>query len=387
MPAFGLMLRLADHEEPELPLPAYDPKAIPPTEELTNEEMVEKRQRVNFLDKRIRRWLKYHARRLRKVLRSKLDLRKDPWALFLAQLSGLKAPPKARQGYQQFMHEMYAEVIAPVAAESAAFRAKVARDMFADLDDSERQGYLQCAKEEAEEARQKFAAALKAPPSKSPAARQKCIDGVGNFLGPILQGIYERTGFHAVVVLGGPMPKYGGELRSVYVSYGRNRAATPQYIPEWAGERWDQQVSALIKEYLHPTFRPAPQDVADAALPEALLAGAKYTLDDHDPNPYSDDSSSSSEESSSDSNADSDDSAAPPKKRRKLSTITKNAAKATPAQGKSKAKGKARAAVADDSDEEEDADPFAGMGIDEIIRRTLTEKEVVIEMLAPPGLS
>jgi hypothetical protein len=43
----------------------------------------------------------------------------------------------------------------------------------------------------------------------------RCIDEVGNFLGPILQGILERTGLHSVVILGGPIPKYGGDLRTV----------------------------------------------------------------------------------------------------------------------------------------------------------------------------
>jgi hypothetical protein len=140
---------------------------------------------------RIRRWLKYRARRLRKQLRPKLDPRKNPWAILLAQLSGFKSPPKARQAYQQFMREAYTSHIAPeVALRWAAqtadgsnvqtskdpngpFRAQVARDMFTELSEEERAGYRDRAKREAEEARKIYDDGLKNPPSRSPEQKQK----------------------------------------------------------------------------------------------------------------------------------------------------------------------------------------------------------------------
>lgn len=113
--------------------------------------------------------------------------------MFLAKLSDLKAPPKARQAYQQFMREKYQDVIAPVVAERWAagtgagsnlqtkkdadgpFRAKIARELFAALPEEERVAYGDRAKLEAVEAREKYDAALKNPPSKSPEDRQAYV--------------------------------------------------------------------------------------------------------------------------------------------------------------------------------------------------------------------
>ncbi|KAJ7018725.1 hypothetical protein C8F04DRAFT_1277241 [Mycena alexandri] len=98
---------LLDHEEPNLPLPEYDPLAPvdDDDEENADTQVVAKRERIEILNKRIRNWFKYRVRKLRKFLQTKLDPRKDPWAILLAKLSGFLAPPKARQAYQQYYHE------------------------------------------------------------------------------------------------------------------------------------------------------------------------------------------------------------------------------------------------------------------------------------------
>ncbi|KAJ7038823.1 hypothetical protein C8F04DRAFT_950883 [Mycena alexandri] len=264
--------RLKDHEEPES-IPDYDPAAPLPVETLDDDEKKRKRKRIALLNKRIRRWFKYRARRLRKQVRpSSADAHKNPWTILVNQLAGLKIPPKARQAYQQYMREKYEQEIAPVVAErwlqqssegsnvqtskkpTAAFRAEVARDLFAGLPENERNGYKERAKEEADAARAAYNKAMKEPPSRTPEARQKCIDEVGNFLGPIQKGILEHTGLHSVVLLGGPIPKYG-QLNTIYCSYGRSRAAGKQHFPEWAGERWDVHVTDLMTEYLQSAFR------------------------------------------------------------------------------------------------------------------------------------
>ncbi|KAJ7731416.1 hypothetical protein B0H16DRAFT_1223290, partial [Mycena metata] len=179
---------------------------------------------------RIRRWYEYHARKLRKWLRSKGDPRKDPWAVLLSQLSGLKSPPKARQAYQPYMHEHYESDITSMVAErwlsqqsaggnvqtsskpTATFRAEVTRELFAALPENERARFGERAKVAAATARGKYDATMKAPLSRAPEVRQKCNDAIGNFLGPIQRGILEYTGLHSVVLMGRPIPKYGGEL-------------------------------------------------------------------------------------------------------------------------------------------------------------------------------
>ncbi|KAJ7150035.1 hypothetical protein C8R43DRAFT_1128098 [Mycena crocata] len=77
---------------------------------LTEEETVQKREQIELLNRRIRRWLKYRIRRLHKQFRPKLDGSKNGWAVLLAKLSGVEQPLKARQAYQQFMCEQLEEI-------------------------------------------------------------------------------------------------------------------------------------------------------------------------------------------------------------------------------------------------------------------------------------
>ncbi|KAJ6477904.1 hypothetical protein C8R47DRAFT_1219805 [Mycena vitilis] len=336
--------RLKDHEEPDLPLPEYDAEKIQPVEALTAEEEEERALRVRLLNERIRRWLKYRVRRLRKQLRAKIgsSSSKDPWTLLLSKLSGVTSPPKARQAYQQFMHEEYESKVAPLVATrwaeetgsgsnvqtkknpDASFRSKIAREVFGNLSDTEREGYKARAKEAAADARAEYDKALVEAPCQSPEAKQRCIDNVGAFLGPILQGIQERTGMHSTIIMGGPVPKYGGDLRSIYVSYGRNRSTNPQHFSAWAKDRFDAFLG-VMKEYLGTAF--TEQDIEAAALKDTL-AGAKYRIapdppSDVEESESSSDSSGSDSQSDTDSNADSDDSAVAKKQERKAKKAEK----------------------------------------------------------------
>ncbi|KAJ7893224.1 hypothetical protein B0H13DRAFT_2339812 [Mycena leptocephala] len=179
--------RVGDAQEPDLPLPDYDPFAPPVTEELSDEERAERHERIDVLNKRIRRWLKYRARSLRRGF-TKASLRENPFGVLLAKLSGLNAPPKARQGYQQYMRESYATDIAPVVAErwteksikadgsantghpDAPFRCSIARDLFKALPEEEQTAIRGRAAEEAREAKLAYEKGMKDGPSKSPEA-------------------------------------------------------------------------------------------------------------------------------------------------------------------------------------------------------------------------
>ncbi|KAK6974551.1 hypothetical protein R3P38DRAFT_3239409 [Favolaschia claudopus] len=183
--------RTQDHEEPVVL--DWDPTAMEVVETLSEEDERVRAARVDELNKRIRRWFTYRLRKLRKQKPSSgLDPTKDPYAVLLGKLSGLSAPPKARQAYQQFMHESYEDKVAPVVTErweeersqnttvaertkepKAGFRAQVARQVFSQLPESERAAIANRAKQEAADAKAAYTASLKSPPSESPAARQK----------------------------------------------------------------------------------------------------------------------------------------------------------------------------------------------------------------------
>jgi hypothetical protein len=123
-----------------------------------------------------------------------LDPRKDPFALLLSKLSGLSAPPKVRQAYQQFMCESHAEKIAPVVAERWAaaqadndpetvgrkelkpgFCARIAHEVFAALPQAEKEAIAKRVKDEAAQAKLQYEKALKAPPPNTPEARQAYV--------------------------------------------------------------------------------------------------------------------------------------------------------------------------------------------------------------------
>ncbi|KAJ7481675.1 hypothetical protein FB451DRAFT_1394307 [Mycena latifolia] len=318
--------RLQDHEEPELPLPKYDPLAPPVVEDLTDEEKKAKHDRINVLNARIRRWLKYRARSLRKNIGKKRADAEYPYAVLLAKLSGVTTPPKARQGYQQFMHEAYATVIAPVVEArwnaqavgedgevtakkpNAPFRGKIARELFAEMSDKEQTAYRDCAVAEARSTKAKYEKWMKSGPSKAPADRQECINNLGRFMTPVLRGLQEYTGLQGFLVMGGPMPKYNGEIGTVHMSVGLNLAAAPVHFPAWDKVRFAKDILGFTKEYLHTTY--TKDQCTEAALPTvASLDDAKFQIEGEDsPNNDSDDDDSDSElESSESGSSDSDD--------------------------------------------------------------------------------
>ncbi|KAJ7041281.1 hypothetical protein C8F04DRAFT_1080824 [Mycena alexandri] len=80
------------------------------------------------------------------------------------------------------------------------------------------------------------------------------MDALPDFLEPILRGIQEHTGLHAMVVFGGPMPKFDGELRTLSVACGRNRAAAPVHCTSWEKQRFNQHVIKFMTDYLATAF-------------------------------------------------------------------------------------------------------------------------------------
>jgi hypothetical protein len=121
-----------------------------------------------------------------------MDRSRDPWGVLLAKLASINSPPKARQAFQQYMHESYEKEIAPVVTArwqascveedgttlckvtpNAPFCAKVAQEMYNELGEDEQEGLRRCAREDAQEAKDAYMRAMKNPPSKAPEDRQR----------------------------------------------------------------------------------------------------------------------------------------------------------------------------------------------------------------------
>jgi hypothetical protein len=149
------------------------------------------------------------------------------------------------------MHESYATDISPVVAErwktrsinpdgsanasapGAPFRCAIAWELFLALPDEEQSAIRERAVEEACQVKLNYEKGMKEGPSKSPEACQeyvfgisvstwadfgacpRCIDKVGRFVAPIMWGLQDYTGLQAFIVLGGPIPRFNGELGTI----------------------------------------------------------------------------------------------------------------------------------------------------------------------------
>ncbi|KAJ7792187.1 hypothetical protein B0H14DRAFT_2624173 [Mycena olivaceomarginata] len=327
--------RLADHEEPELPLPEYDPFTPPLVEDLMEEERVQRHAQREECHC-IRRWLKYCTQSLRRKSTLKTDIRNNLYAVLLGQLSSIKNTSKARQAYQQFMHESAPEVAKAVdecwaenwikpdgstntKGPDVHFRAKVVRELFAEMSEDEKEGYHTRAAAEATAAKEAYKSALEKGPSKDLASRQRCINQFGKFMGPIMKGVQEYTGLQGFVVLGGPMPKYNREVGTLHLTVRHNQAAVPTTFPGYDGRQWDALIDAYTK-YLGTAY--SSQDCAEAVLPsEGSLNDTPCSFNDNEFDVDSDDTTDSS--SNSDSSSELDEEARGKRKEQKVEVARK----------------------------------------------------------------
>lgn len=150
----------------------------------------------------IHRWLKYRVRKLTSNT-TEMNPEKNPYAALLAKLSGVMPPPiRARQGWQQLMHERMDLVTPAISAawaeadkskeddmqrnmeqgdaggkaprNNVGFRAEVVRKLFQSLPKHEQQQLTDSAKRDKEKAVSDYKKAVETALSsnRSPEARQ-----------------------------------------------------------------------------------------------------------------------------------------------------------------------------------------------------------------------
>ncbi|KAJ7626016.1 hypothetical protein FB45DRAFT_703516, partial [Roridomyces roridus] len=213
---------------------------------------------------RITRWLKYRVRKLNKSIVRKANNADSPYYVLMARLAGSLKPPKARQAYQQFQHERVADLRGATTNQwkpkddgkgpKAGVRGAVAREAFKALPVAEQKAYAKRATDEAAERKADYLKALNDGPETTPEARQKCIDNLGGFLGAIMKGVTEYTGLQSLVVVGGPMPKYNGEISTLHLAVGRNNATVLVSFPAWDKDRFQTEVTDFMKDYLQTAY-------------------------------------------------------------------------------------------------------------------------------------
>ncbi|KAJ7582410.1 hypothetical protein C8J56DRAFT_894322 [Mycena floridula] len=298
---------LEDHEEPTLPLPAFDPNAPLVPETLTGDELKAKCKRIDFSNGRIKRWYKYRIKRLRKgTWRNKTSL-DDPLM-------------HARSGQQQFSMENYQTVVAeafekllkddPTLQDTMELRASVTKQFYDALSKDEKKGYEKTAKANALAAKKKYKKALKAPVSQKPEDRQRVMDSTVNFFAPVLSAYREVSGLQVMLVVSGPMPNLGGDIGTKHVLVGTDLLHGVPFN-RWRIDHFEKEIIAPYKEHLIGAY--SDEKKKAAALPKKDIPGLKRghweedSVGDNNDNNGSGSGSSSGDEEDDDSVADKED--------------------------------------------------------------------------------
>ncbi|KAJ7056479.1 hypothetical protein C8F01DRAFT_1087297 [Mycena amicta] len=246
-------------------LPHWDDTMVLPEEPDLSEP--EKRAKAWLMEQsaqRIERWYTYryettHGKRI------KVRDANDPYSAVFSELAGVAPVKKALQGYQQYMRESYAPDIAHVVNERwptepnkpmnatavppAWFRAKIAHELYNNLPSETQDALKARAKEDAQR------------------EQASAIDNLPGAMHRLMQGIAETTGLQFVLLGGGPMPCYGGEIRTVHMSIGQNHAAVPTLFPQWKRAHFDKELLGHFKNYLETAYTPAERKAV--ALPDS----------------------------------------------------------------------------------------------------------------------
>ncbi|KAJ7048939.1 hypothetical protein C8F01DRAFT_1266363 [Mycena amicta] len=312
---FKIGWRLPDDVEPDQPLPEYDPTAPPIVETLSADEEKDKEARIvvfvssagtlNRLEtatkgKRSKTATVGRAGPVKTSQLPKVD-DVDDAVVFVANRLGLPPPKRASAGYQLYMTESFATDIAPAVARRWNERLtpdstqaeidalpppelgpKVALELFNALEPERQEDLQGRAKAIGERNKKEYEEALKAWPPTTPDFRQKAQNLIEPLMDQLLRAVSDATGMHIFCVLGGPVPRYGGEIQTIQLSVGANHAPVPIPFPQWDAAHWDEVIKKF-KAYLETAFTPV-EHIGYASRTEDTIMDdcSLLTMDDDD---------------------------------------------------------------------------------------------------------
>ncbi|TRM57969.1 hypothetical protein BD626DRAFT_573957 [Schizophyllum amplum] len=265
-------------EEPEEPLPAYDPKNPPVWPQLSDEE---EKQRSAILTERnaaIHRWLDYRARKTPGYRHRSRASTQNPYDRYMMKLTGLspKGTKKALQTIQQYVIENPELVVAATKAfedakalggGSVLFRGKVitkkninwvmdhVKPAFDALAPEEKQGYWDRSHAFAHAEKEEWERLLKAPPKRDAQSIHLAWDQLESFVEPVLRGIVSHLDAHVVILVGGRFPAGKGEPITRHYAMGKNKQNVP--FSHWDQPRFQKDVLGFFADYLETAWTPA----------------------------------------------------------------------------------------------------------------------------------
>ncbi|PPQ84374.1 hypothetical protein CVT26_007383 [Gymnopilus dilepis] len=220
--------------------------------------------------KQIARWFQYRLNKdeqaksnvKTKIKQSKAVDLQDPMTILTLRILGKDAArPRKLADYNVWARENKEKVSSAYAAAKKSqggmdlgVRGNVARDLFRKLSPSVREAYEQKAKDEHNEMIKKFEEMLSNPPPATPESRQTCINGLANFMQPVLDRVVEATGMCVVLLAGGPEPAAGGRLNIIGLSSGRTKGTVQNTFPEAEPDKYHNQVIPAFSDFLRKCY-------------------------------------------------------------------------------------------------------------------------------------
>ncbi|KAF9471528.1 hypothetical protein BDN70DRAFT_776825, partial [Pholiota conissans] len=150
----------------------------------------------------------------------------------------------------------------------AAERDKIARDMFAKLDTEEQNHWKAMALSEHDEQMKQYKEDLKlaSKPSRAPADRQRCIQGLVGFMQPILDMVTDCTGWSFTVIGGGPEPAQKGQLNIISIHSGTTSGDIKMNFGRAERERYKRYIIPIFGSFLRMCY--TPEECRSRSLPD-----------------------------------------------------------------------------------------------------------------------
>ncbi|KAF8954792.1 hypothetical protein BDZ97DRAFT_1675759 [Flammula alnicola] len=240
---------------------APDPETCQPDpERLSMEEyaaamaqIAERKKLVAYRKAQIKRWMAYQYMK-DNDLNPKDSGAYNPYHALMAKLTGKEVNrPRCKTGVNNRLGDLKGKK-----DRLAAERDKIAREMFAKLDEEEQRSWKVVAMDEHSELMKEYKkdAQLANTPSTDPADRQRCIQGLVRFTQPILDMICDVTGWKATLIAGGPEPAQDGQLNIISIHSGTTTGDVKMNFGRAERERYKKSIIPIYGSFLRKCYTP-----------------------------------------------------------------------------------------------------------------------------------
>ncbi|KAL1698751.1 hypothetical protein EV121DRAFT_296853 [Schizophyllum commune] len=293
--------QLPDHDEPDLPLPEYNPKNPPVQLHLSDEEEAARSAALTEKNAAIHRWIHWRARKIPGYRQQYRANRNNPYDRVVLELAGMspKGSKKALQPVQQYAkeHPEAVEEAGDVFEEEKAaggglvkhgdsfiekksvnwVMSYIKKQYFDKLSRQEKAAYGERARKVAADEKAAWEEALKEPPKRDAKSLELAWQCLQNYVEPLLRGIVTHLDAKVVLIVGARAPHKGGAPLSRHFTMGKNLNGVP--FKEWDTDMFQNKILASFVEFLDTCWTQEQCDaVAEGAEPAANTDGDPKSL-------------------------------------------------------------------------------------------------------------